>query len=147
MERRQGRWRMDSGPHPASVRPARRSPVSRRLRWLGASVAALLVSAAATAPAVFGGGAGSIAVSASLAGCERSGDRTTCLVAVSFSSLSGADYYTAKVTRPDGSTQGFGHVGPGFATLPVAYTGSGRYVVTISAWGSGAKRLGAASSR
>jgi hypothetical protein len=120
--------------------------VPRRLRWLGASVAALLAAGALAAPAVFGGGPGSIAVSASLAGCERLGGEVTCQVAVSFSSLGGADYYTATVTRPDGGAQDFGRVGPGSATLPVSYAGNGRYVVTISAWGE-TKRLGSASSR
>jgi hypothetical protein len=109
------------------------------------SIAAVLVAAAVAAPTVSGGGPGSIAVSASLASCDRSGGGTTCQIAVSFSSLPGAAHYTATVTRPDGTTQGFGSVGPGSATLPVGYTGNGHYVVTVSAW-SGAKRLGRSSS-
>lgn len=109
-------------------------------------MAVLLAATAVAAPTVLGGGPGSISVSTSLAGCDRSGEGITCGIAVSFSSLPGADHYTATVTRPDGSTQEFGRVGQGSATLPVTYTGNGQYVVTISAWG-GAERLGKSSSR
>lgn len=137
---------MDSTRHLPSGHPAPRSVARRRLRWIGGSVAALLAAAAVAAPTVSGGGPGSISVTASLAGCDRSDGGITCRIGVSFSSLPGADHYTATVTRPDGSTQAFGHVGPGSATLPVTYTRNGHYVVTISAWGS-AKRLGQASSR
>lgn len=117
----------------------------RRFRWLGAALATVLVAAAIAAPTSSGGGAGSIAVSASLAGCGGSGGAVTCNIAVSFSSLPKADHYTATVTGPDGRIQGFGRVGPGSATLPVAYSGNGHYVVTISAW-SASTRVGRASS-
>lgn len=136
---------MDSARYSPSAHPAPGSVVRRRLRWIGGSIAVLLAAAAVAAPTVSGGGPGSISVAASLAGCDRSGGGITCQIGVSFSSLPGADHYTATVTRPDGSTQAFGHVGSGSATLPVTYTGNGHYVVTISAWG-GAERLGQASS-
>jgi hypothetical protein len=132
---------MDSPPNPTQSCSPR-----RRLRWLAGSVVALLAAAAVAAPSVLGGGPGSISVSASLAGCERSAGSINCQIAVSFSSLRGASHYTATVTRPDGSVQELGQVGPGAATLPVTYTHNGEYVVTISAWGSG-KRVASASSR
>jgi hypothetical protein len=136
---------MDSRPHCANGKPTLRCARRRRRRWLLGSIAAVLVAGAVAAPAVSGGGPGSIAVSASLAGCDRSGTGITCQVAVSFSPLPRAAYYSATVTRPDGATQAFGRVGPGSATLPVTYTRNGHYLVTISAW-SGANRLGRSSS-
>lgn len=104
------------------------------MRKLLAAVGALLVLTATLAPAVSGGSAGTISVTASLEGCDGNEIGATCRVGVSYSSLAGASHYTARVTRPDGTTQSFGTVSAGHATLPVSYAGNGYYVVTISAW-------------
>ena len=102
-------------------------------------VAAALVIGAIASPAVSGQGAASIDVSASVTGCQKSGGGISCQVAVSFGTLADADYYTAKVTAPGGSTQRFGRVPAGSVTLPVAYTGNGDYTVTIAAYDENAR--------
>ena len=99
-----------------------------------AAVVALTLSAPAGASALAEPVA--LTVSADVTGCQGSySSGITCNFAVSFGSVSGAQYYTAEVARPDGSTQSLGKVGPGAASLPATYTGNGEYVVTIKAWG------------
>jgi hypothetical protein len=79
-------------------------------------------------------------VIASLGGCGVAGEGIVCQIDVSFSGVEGADYYTASVTRADGSVQDLGTVGSGegggSASVSVPYVGAGNYSVTVSAWGS-----------
>jgi hypothetical protein len=103
-------------------------------RWL--AVAGVSAVAGVAAGGASGQSVHTLSVSASVSGCEGSGGAITCEVDASFGSISGAEYYTAKVTAPGGGAQSFGRVGPGSASLPVSWTGNGEYVVTISAWGS-----------
>ncbi|MGI8460479.1 MAG: hypothetical protein ACR2OC_02415, partial [Solirubrobacterales bacterium] len=62
-----------------------------------------------------------------------------CDIQIGFGGVSGADTYTADITRSDGSVQDLGVVGGGegggSATALVPYVGSGTYTVTVSAWG------------
>lgn len=74
---------------------------------------------------------------ASLGGCEPAGGAYHCQIDASFSGPSEADYYTASVTGPDGSTQDFGTVPAGSASVWPTYTGDGTYTVTITAWDDG----------
>jgi hypothetical protein len=77
-----------------------------------------------------------MSVSASVTGCRggAAAGGITCEIYVSFSSVAGATSYTAEVISPGGGAQQFS-VGSGSATLPVAYSGNGEYVVTVKAWG------------
>jgi hypothetical protein len=115
---------MDPRPHP-----------KRRLVLIGlaatASLAALIPAAASAQPQPVG-----LSVSADVGGCRGSPAAGTvvCDIYVSFSSISGAQSYTAEVSGPGGGVQTFG-VGGGSATLPVGYTGNGTYVVTVKAYG------------
>ena len=81
-----------------------------------------------------------LSVSASLGGCGVAGEGIVCQIDVSFTGVEGADYYTASVTRADGSVQDLGTVGSGegggSASVSVPYVGAGNYGVTVSAWGS-----------
>jgi hypothetical protein len=85
--------------------------------------------------------AGGLSVSASLGGCGVGGSQILCEIQVDFGGVEGADYYTASVTRADGSVQNAGTVGAGegggSASIYVPYVGSGTYTVTVSAWGGG----------
>jgi hypothetical protein len=105
-----------------------------------ASLAALIPAAASAQPQPVG-----LSVSADVTGCRGSpaAGSVVCDIYVSFSSISGARSYTAEVTRPGGGVQTFS-VGGGSASLPVAYTGNGTYVVTIKAYGDpvGAQKNG-----
>ena len=90
---------------------------------------------------VVGGGSSGLSVSASLAGCGVAGESgIVCQIDVSFTGVDDADYYTATVTRADGSVQDLGTVGSGegggSASVSVPYVGSGNYTVTVSAWGN-----------
>jgi hypothetical protein len=107
----------------------------RRLARVALATAASLAALAPATAAAQQDPAG-LNVSADVAGCHGSPAAGTvvCDVYVSFSSISGARYYTAEVSRPGGGVQTFDVAG-GSATLPVGYTGNGTYVVTIKAYG------------
>jgi hypothetical protein len=107
---------------------------------LVAAIAALAV-VPLRAFGVVGGGPSALTVSASLAGCGVAGESgIVCQIDFSFTGVEDADYYTATVTRADGSVQDLGTVGSGegggSASVSVPYVGSGNYTVTVSAWGN-----------
>jgi hypothetical protein len=107
---------------------------------LVAAIAALAV-VPLRAFGVVGGGSSALSVSASLAGCGVAGESgIVCQIEFSFTGVEDADYYTATVTRADGSVQDLGTVGSGegggSASVSVPYMGSGSYTVTVSAWGN-----------
>ena len=90
---------------------------------------------------VVGGGSSGLSVSASLAGCGVAGESgIVCQIDFSFTGVEDADYYTATITRADGSVQDLGTVGSGegggSASASVPYVGSGNYTVSVSAWGN-----------
>lgn len=82
---------------------------------------------------------GGLEVQASLEECGIGDGSVVCKINATFSGVEGAEYYTASVTRADGSAQDYGRVaegeGGGSAGLWVSYVGAGDYTVTISAWG------------
>lgn len=94
-----------------------------------------LVAVAVVVPIRAFAGSGGLAVSASLGHCGVSGANVMCLVNTSFNSVDGAEYYTAAVTRADGSVVSHGTVSPGGAGLWVSYVGPGVYTVHVTAWG------------
>ena len=106
---------------------------------LVAAIAALAV-VPLRAFGVVGSAPSSLSVSASLGGCGVAGEGIVCQIDVSFTGVEDADYYTASVTRADGSVQDLGTVGSGegggSASVSVPYVGAGNYSVTVSAWGS-----------
>ncbi len=106
---------------------------------LVAALAALVV-VPLRAFGVVGGDPGGLSVSASLGGCGVAGEGIVCQIDVSFTGVEDADYYTASVTRADGSVQDLGTVGSGegggSASVSVPYVGAGTYSVTVSAWGT-----------
>ncbi len=118
----------------------------RGVRRLLAIAAAAVVLALPIQALADGGSEGEITVEALLAGCTRSAESVSCTIAATFTTLEGASHYTATVTRPDGSVVPLGPVPAGAAALPVTYAGNGEYLVTVSAWGPGARKLGAASA-
>lgn len=83
-----------------------------------------------------------LGVSASLAGCNKDSNPPSCAISVSFTGLPGTSYYTASVTRPDGTVSGFAPVGSGegggSVVLPVSYSGAGTYTVSVSAYDAAA---------
>lgn len=102
----------------------------RRIQVVVLAMLALLIPLRASA----GDGSGSLAVSASLAGCGLAGGAIVCEIEAGFNSISGADSYTASVTLADASVRSFGTVSPGGASLYVPYVGAGIYRVEITAW-------------
>ena len=112
---------------------------ARRLLLLIALAAIAIVPLRAFG-VVGGESAGGLSVSASLGGCGVAGDGIVCEIEASFNGVEGADYYTASVTRADGSVQDVGSVGGGegggSASIYVPYVGAGVYSVTVSAWGT-----------
>jgi hypothetical protein len=80
---------------------------------------------------------GSIAVQASVGGCESGGGGIACRIDASFTGVAGADYYTASVRGPDGARQNFGTVPAGSASVWARYSGNGTYTITITAWDDG----------
>jgi hypothetical protein len=90
---------------------------------------------------------GSIAVQASFGGCEPSGQTYACQINASFTGVSGADYYTASVTGPDGVEQDFGTVPDGSASVWARYSADGAYTIQINAWDDGRRvKQGTASA-
>jgi hypothetical protein len=115
-------------------------------------LAALLAAVAGLALPGFGGigesEASGLALEASPGGCDGTGSAMVCEIDVAFGGVAGADYYTASITRPDGSVEEAGTVGSGegggSATIHVSNVSAGTYTVTVSAWGdagSGPTRL------
>jgi hypothetical protein len=76
-----------------------------------------------------------LSVQASLDDCGVYESQIVCMIDTSFSQVEGADYYTASVSRPDGSVADFGAVNPGGTSLWVPYVGNGSYTVEVSAYG------------
>jgi hypothetical protein len=76
-----------------------------------------------------------LSVQASLDSCGVYESQIVCMIDTSFSQVEGADYYTASVSRPDGSVADFGPVSPGGTNLWVPYVGNGTYTVEVSAYG------------
>jgi hypothetical protein len=127
-------------PHP----PARAGFTSllrraRVLALLSGLCAAGTLALPAQAPAA-------IDVSASVAGCDGSGDQVSCEIDIGFGSVDGADRYTAAVRGPDGSVQELGEVAGGSASLTVVYVGDGTYSVIVSAWANGDRQARDAAS-
>jgi hypothetical protein len=109
-------------------------------------LAVAVVAVAISIPAGTASG-GSIAVNASLGGCEPGGGGVVCNLKASFTEVGGADYYTASVTGPDGARQDLGTVPAGSASLWPRYTADGVYTVTITAWDDGRRvKRGVASA-
>lgn len=81
--------------------------------------------------------AGRLGVAASLDGCGVLENSVVCRIDASFSPVAGASYYTASVTRADGSVVDYGTIGPGGGTsFWVPYAGDGTYSVQVSAYGT-----------
>jgi hypothetical protein len=84
--------------------------------------------------------AAAISVSASLGSCGVAEQQVYCSIDVSFSAVPGTDYYTAAVTRADGSVQDFGQIAHGDSgggtSLWVPYVGPGTYAVQVAAYGT-----------
>lgn len=116
-----------------------------RVRKRALLYAALALAVPLPAFALGGGGAARLDTAASLSGCGVQGSEMICTLAVSFNRLPHAEYYTARIAKPDGGTQEYGTVaegeGDGRVTvdLAVAYAGAGGYTVSIAAWGRNAK--------
>ncbi len=110
---------------------------------LVAAIAALAV-VPLRAFGVVGGDPSGLAVSASLGGCSVAGNGIVCEIQASFGGVEDADYYTASVTRADGSVQDVGQVGSGegggSASILVPYVGAGNYSVTVTAYGTPGRR-------
>jgi hypothetical protein len=110
--------------------------------------ALLYTSLALAAPPAFalglapGGNAAPAGLSAqaSLDDCGVYESQIVCMIDTSFSQVEGADYYTASVSRPDGSVADFGAVSPGGTSLWVPYVGNGTYTVVVSAYGDNPER-------
>jgi hypothetical protein len=78
-----------------------------------------------------------LSVSASLDTCGVAETTIVCKIDASWGSLEGAEYYTASVTRADGSVVDYGQVGAATGTsLWVPYVGAGTYTVRVSAYGT-----------
>ena len=110
---------------------------------------ALALGVTAIAVPVHAGSAsgGGIHVDASLGGCKPGDGGSVCNINATFTSVSGADYYTASVTGPHGATQSFGTVATGSASVWPRYSGNGAYTITITAWDDGNRvRRGAAGA-
>lgn len=118
-----------------------------RLRRRALLYAALALAAPLPAFALTTGGAASLDATASLNGCGVQGSAIACSMAVSFNRVSGADYYTARIIKVDGSVQDFGTVAEGSdggrvtVDLGFGYAGEGAYTVSVSAWGRGEGRV------
>jgi hypothetical protein len=112
----------------------------RRIGLLVVLAALVPVSAFALDGTGTPAGPSGMSVSAALGGCGVASDQVYCSIDVTFSGVPGADYYTASVTRADGSVQGFGQVATGSsgggASLWVPYVGAGTYGVRVSAYGT-----------
>jgi hypothetical protein len=118
--------------------------MKRRLIPLVLVLVVVAVAIALPAGTASGGG---IAVDASLGGCKQAGGGTVCNIQASFTTVAGADYYTASVTGPDGAVQNLGTVPPGSASVWPRYSGDGTYTVTITAMGDGGRvKRGSASA-
>jgi len=106
---------------------------------LVAAIAALAV-VPLRAFGVVGASPPGLTVTASLGGCGVGGEGIVCQIDASFTGAEDADYYTASVTRADGSVQDLGTVGSGegggSVSVSVPYVGAGNYAVTVSAWGT-----------
>jgi hypothetical protein len=111
----------------------------RRATVCAALALAALIFAAGTAGVGAASGplpqAGQLQAQASLDSCGKMGDTTICKFDASYHDVEGAQYYTASVTRPDGSVVDEGTVSAAGASFWVAYVGNGTYTVRISAWG------------
>ncbi len=81
-------------------------------------------------------GPAAIVVSTSLDSCGVLNDGVVCKIDVSFNPITGADSYSATITRADGSVIDYGTVGAGGASLWVPYVGAGNYSVRITAYGA-----------
>lgn len=77
-----------------------------------------------------------LTVSASLDSCGTATDTIVCKIDASWNEITGADRYTASVTRADGSVVDFGDVGAGGSSFWVPYVGNGTYTVTVSVYGT-----------
>ena len=105
----------------------------RKRRYLLLALVALTVPLPAFG--VSSGGAETLSVSASLDQCGVASTSVVCKFDASYNEVSGADYYTASVTGPDGSVVDYGNVPGGATSLWVPYVGNGTYTISISAWG------------
>jgi hypothetical protein len=77
-----------------------------------------------------------LTVSTSVDSCGIATGQVVCKLDVSYKPISGADTYTATVTRADGSVIDYGSVAAGDTSLWVPYVGAGSYSVRITAYGS-----------
>lgn len=77
-----------------------------------------------------------LSVSASLGECGLAETTIVCRIDSSWGSVDGAEYYTASVTRADGSVVDYGTIGGGGTSLWVPYVGSGTYSLQVVAWGT-----------
>ncbi len=108
------------------------------------TLAALAVVVPVSAFALTGGGSttapAGLSVSASLGSCGVAEEQIYCAIDVAFTGVPGAEYYTASVTRADGSVQDFGQVAQGESgggtSLWVPYVGAGTYTVRVAAYGT-----------
>jgi hypothetical protein len=107
--------------------------VIRKRRYLLLALVALTVPLPAFG--VSSGGTPGLSVSASLDQCGVASTSVVCKFDASYNEVSGAEYYTASVTAPDGSVVDYGNVAPGATSLWVPYVGNGTYTISISAWG------------
>jgi hypothetical protein len=113
----------------------------RRRIW---PFAALALAVPVPALALTGGGDGATAapapaltVSASLETCGLAETAIVCKINAGWGSVEGAEYFTASVTRADGSVVDYGQVGSGGGTsVWVPYVGAGTYTVQVSAYGT-----------
>jgi hypothetical protein len=114
----------------------------KRLAILVPVVAVLAISIHATTASGEG-----IAVDASLGGCKQVSRGIVCNIQASFTSVGGADYYTASVTGPDGAVQDLGSVPAGSVSVWPRYSGDGTYTITITAMDDGGQvKRGSASA-
>lgn len=111
----------------------------RRATLCAALALAALVFAAGTAGVGAAPGplpqAGQLRAQASLDTCGKLGDTVVCKLDATYHQVQGAQYYTASVTRPDGTVVDEGAVGAGAVSFWVPYVGNGTYTVRVSAWG------------
>lgn len=113
---------------------------SFRRRGTVAVIAAAAVMAAvfpSAAAAQGSGGPAHIAVTASLGSCDGTNAKRVCEIRVSFEAVSGAESYETTIHAPDGSALVDAAAEPGQSTYSVSYRGNGRYVVRVTAFGSG----------